>query len=124
VSGGFLVLRRDGASWALARHEVRGLSRRAGSFAVEVAAGTLLADEVQVVADLTLHPAGAALRRYWRGSAAGLAVHQLAPLVVIDAQTPPPALLSELAADAAANEPHDGADGPHDRHKEEGQGHG
>jgi hypothetical protein len=96
VSGAFLVLRRGGATWALDWHEVRGVARRRGAFVVRVAAGPLAADEVLGVAtDLRLHPAGAALARFWPEAARGLAVHERAPLVLIDALAPPRALLWE-----------------------------
>ncbi len=96
LGGGFLVLRRGGATWALAWHEVRGLARRRGAFEVLVEGGPLAADEVLGVAtDLRLHPAGAALCRFWPEAARGLAVHERAPLVLIDPLQPPRALLWE-----------------------------
>ena len=98
AGAGFLVLRRGGATWALAHPDVRGLARRArGGYEVTVAAGTLTADEVVGVAtDLRLHPAGAVLRRFWPEAARGLAVHGATPLVLIDAAAPPAALLVAL----------------------------
>jgi hypothetical protein len=95
VSGGFLVVRRGGATWAVARQEVRGLARRGAGFAVSVAAGELAADEVLgVTAGLRLHPAGGVLRRFWPEAARGLAVHGTLPLVLIDPLAPPRALLA------------------------------
>jgi hypothetical protein len=91
--GGFLVLRRDGATWAVAQPEVQGLRRRGGAFEVRVAAGALIADEVLGVATaLRLLPAGAVLRRFWPEAARGLGVHGALPLVLIDPSSPPGSL--------------------------------
>lgn len=99
MSAGFLVLRRGGATWAVAHQEVLGLARRAAGFEVRVAAGALAADQVLgVTAELRLHPAGAALRRFWPESACGLAVHGGLPLVLIDPRSPPRSLLAPAAA--------------------------
>ncbi len=74
--GAFLLLRRGGATWAVAQPEVRGLARRGGAFEVTVAAGALTADEVLGVATgLRLLPVGAVLRRFWPEAARGLGVH-------------------------------------------------
>jgi len=103
VSGGFLVLRRGGATWAVADQEVRGLARRGAAFEVTVVAGALTADEVLgVTADLRLHPAGGVLRRFWPEAARGLAVHGSLPLVLIDAEAPPRSLLAEVAGGGSA----------------------
>jgi hypothetical protein len=103
VSGGFLVLRRDGATWAVAHPEVLGLARRGGGFEVTVAAGTLAADEVLgVTAELRCHPAGRVLRRFWPEAAQGLAVHGELPVVLIDPQAPPRSLMATGADPAAA----------------------
>lgn len=68
----------------------------AGGFEVRVAAGCLAADEVLgVVPEMRLHPAGAALRRFWPEAVRGLAVHGRAPVVLIDPQAPPRQLLTE-----------------------------
>jgi hypothetical protein len=107
----FLVLRRGGATWAVAQPEVRGLVRRhgeagrggvgdsgaggGGAFEVTVAGGPLAADEVLGVASgLRLHPAGPVLRRFWPEAARGLAVHGARPLVLIDPSAPPQSLLA------------------------------
>jgi hypothetical protein len=96
VNDGFLVVRRGGATWAVAHQEVRGLARRGAGFEVTVAVGALTADEVLgVTADLRLHPAGGVLRRFWPEAARGLAVHGTLPLVLIDALAPPRSLLAE-----------------------------
>ena len=93
MNGGFLVLRRDGAAWAVAHPEVRGLARRGAGFEVRVAAGALTADEVLgVTAELRCQPPGRVLRRYWPEAAVGLAVHGELPLVVIDPRAPPRSL--------------------------------
>jgi hypothetical protein len=109
VSGAFLVLRRDGATWAVAQPEVHGLVRRGGGFEVAVAAGTLAADEVLgVTAELRCHPAGRVLRRFAPEAARGLAIHGERPLVLIDAHAPPRSLLA-TGANAAAPARGDGA---------------
>jgi hypothetical protein len=106
VNGGFLVLRRDGATWAVAHPDVRGLARRGGGFEVTVAAGTLAADEVLgVTADLRCQPPGRVLRRFWPEAARGLAVHGELPLVLIDPFAPPRSLLVTGAGAAAAAAP-------------------
>jgi hypothetical protein len=103
VSGGYLVMRRGGATWAVADREVRGLARRGAAYEVTVAAGALTADEVLgVTADLRLHPAGGVLRRFWPEAARGLAVHGSLPLVLIDAGAPPRSLLAGAAVGGAA----------------------
>jgi hypothetical protein len=95
VSEAFLVLRRGGATWAVAHPEVLGLWRHGGGFEVRVAAGALAADEVLGVASgLRLHPAGPVLRRFWPEAARGLAVHGALPLVLIDPASPPRSLLA------------------------------
>jgi hypothetical protein len=109
VSGGFLVVRRGGATWAVAHQEVRGLARRGAAVEVTVAAGTLAADEVLgVTADLRLHPAGGVLRRFWPEVARGLAVHGTLPLVLIDGLAPPRSLLAEPPAAPAPSIPREG----------------
>jgi hypothetical protein len=96
VSAGFLVLRRGGAAWAVAQPAVQGLARRGAGYEVKVAAGALAADEVLgVTADLRVHPAGGVLRRFWPEAACGLAVHDALPVVLIDPEAPPRALLAE-----------------------------
>jgi hypothetical protein len=98
VSGGFLVLRRGGATWAVAQPAVQGLARRGAGYEVKVAAGALTADEVLgVTTDLLVHPAGGVLRRFWPEAACGLAVHDALPLVLIDPLAPPRSLLGEVA---------------------------
>jgi hypothetical protein len=95
MSGGFLLLRRDGATWALPHPAVRGLARCGGGFEVRLDGGTLAADELLgVAAELLCHPAGAVLRRFWPEAAHGLAVHGGRPLVLIDPAAPPRALRS------------------------------
>lgn len=101
MSCGFLVVRRGGATWAVAHQEVRGLARRGATVEVTVAAGALAADEVLgVTAELRLHPAGGVLRRFWPEAARGLAVHGTLPLVLIDGLAPPRSLLAEPPAPA------------------------
>jgi hypothetical protein len=110
VSDGFLVVRRGGATWAVAHEEVRGLARRGAAVEVTVAAGALAADEVLgVTADLRLHPAGGVLRRFWPEAARGLAVHGTLPLVLIDGLAPPRSLLAEPPPAAAPRVPEEGS---------------
>ena len=98
----FLMMRKAGVTWAVAHPEVRGVAQRGGSFEVTLAgslpagAATLLTvDEVLgVAADLRLLPAGPVLRRYWPEAAHGLAVHGAQPMLLIDPQAPPRALLA------------------------------
>jgi hypothetical protein len=80
------------------------LTRGAGGFRIGVQAGEMCIDEiVGVVAELTLQPLAAALRRFWPDGAGGvarLAVHAEIPLVVVDPLRPPRALRSaEWASD-------------------------
>ncbi|HEV3075528.1 MAG TPA: hypothetical protein VHB47_13995 [Thermoanaerobaculia bacterium] len=110
MSDGFLVVRRGGATWAVAHEEVRGLARRGAAVEVTVAAGALAADEVLgVTADLRLHPAGGVLRRFWPEAARGLAVHGTLPLVLIDGLAPPRSLLAEPPPAAAPRVPEEGS---------------
>jgi hypothetical protein len=95
VSEGFLVLRRGGATWAVARPAVQGLARRGAGFEVQLAAGVLSADEVLgVTADLHWLPAGGVLRRFWPEAAHGLGLHDALPVVLIDPLAPPRSLLA------------------------------
>jgi hypothetical protein len=91
----FLLLRRGGATWAVAQPEVRSLRRRGGAFEIAVAGGVLTADEVlEVATELRLLPAGAVLRRFWPEASRGLGVRGLLPLVLIDPSSPPSSLLA------------------------------
>ncbi|HEY6323020.1 MAG TPA: hypothetical protein VJA16_15830 [Thermoanaerobaculia bacterium] len=109
MSGGFLVVRRGGATWAVAHQEVRGLARRGAGVEVTVAAGALAADEVLgVIGNLRLHPAGGVLRRFWPEAARGLAVHGTLPLVLIDGLAPPRSLLAGPAPAAGPPIPEEG----------------
>ncbi|HYL04763.1 MAG TPA: hypothetical protein VE075_01910 [Thermoanaerobaculia bacterium] len=103
MSEAFLVLRRDGATWAVARPAVQGLARRGAAFEVKLAAGALSADEVvAVTADLRWLPVGGVLRRFWPEAAHGLAVHGAVPVVLIDPLAPPRSLLAAAARGAVA----------------------
>ena len=97
LEAGFLLLRRQGGLWGIDSGAVAGLARRGGRFRVQVAGGVLEADEiVGVIAALAVHPLGALLRRFWPDAAAGWAIHDSAPVVVVDPRFPPRALTSEL----------------------------
>jgi hypothetical protein len=103
VTEGFLVLRRGGATWAVAQPAVLGVARRGAAYEIKVAAGALTADEVLgVTADLRLHPLGGVLRRFWPETARALAVHEALPVVLIDPLAPPRSLLAEPDEPAAA----------------------
>jgi hypothetical protein len=106
VTEGFLVLRRGGATWAVAQPAVLGVARRGAAYEIKVAAGALTADEVLgVTADLRLHPLGGVLRSFWSETARGLAVHDALPLVLIDPLAPPRSLLAEPAEPPAPGAP-------------------
>ena len=96
MSKGYLLMRHGGALWGVDNEAVVSLTRGAGGFRIGVPAGELCIDEiVGVVAELTLRPFAAALRRFWpdgAGGVASLAVHAEMPLVVVDPQRPPLAL--------------------------------
>lgn len=110
MSGGYLVVRRGGATWAVANQEVLGLVRRGAAFEVRVAAGALTADEVLgVTTSLRLHPAGGVLRRFWPEAARGLAIHAKLPLVLIDALAPPRSLLAVTPSQGGSRPPGEGS---------------
>ena len=98
MSKGYLLMRRGGALWGVENEAVVSLTRGSGGFRIGVQAGEMWIDEiVGVVAELTLRPLAAALRRFWPdgvGGLASLAVHAEMPLVVVDPQRPPRALRS------------------------------
>jgi hypothetical protein len=95
MSKGYLLMRRGGALWGVDNEAVVSLTRGAGGFRIGVQAGEMWIDEiVGVVAELTLRPLAAALRRFWPEGAGSLAVHAEMPLVVVDPQRPPRALRS------------------------------
>lgn len=112
MSEGFLVLRRGGASWAVARPAVQGVARRGAGFEVQVAAGALGADEVVgVAADLRFLPAGGVLRRFWPEAALGLAIHDALPVVLIDPLAPPRSLLARASREDGVAQMGDAEDG-------------
>lgn len=85
-----LVLRKDGAAYAIAASSVRALARRRGLVLVSTAEETLTADEVVGLdAAATVKPAGAAVRRFWRQPLLGLAMACSVPVVVLDPRRPP-----------------------------------
>ena len=91
-------MRRGGALWGVDNAAVESLTRGHGDFRIGLAAGELCIDEiVGVVAELTVRPVAAALRRFWPHRADGLAVHAAVPLVVVDPQRPPRALWAPQA---------------------------
>ncbi len=119
MSEAFLVLRHGGVTWAVARPAVQGLARRGAGFAVEVAAGTLVADEVLgVTPDLRTHAAGGVLRRFWPEAVRGLAIYEARPVVLIDPLAPPRSLLA--APPAGPSGPAGPAGTAHDGGTQEG----
>ncbi len=89
-----LLLRRGGTLWGVPGEQVRGLDASAGVVRVALRSMSLLADEVLgLVRDLEIRPAGATVHRYWQERCRGLAIHGGLPLVVVDADHPPRALL-------------------------------
>jgi hypothetical protein len=89
-----LLLRRGLTLWGVPREQVHGLDASAAGVRVVVRSASLLADEVVgLVRDLEIRPVGATMRRYWQENCQGVAVHGGLPLVVVDADHPPRALL-------------------------------
>lgn len=89
-----LLLRRGATLWGVPREQVSGLDASAGGVRIALRSANLLADEVVgLVRDLEVRPVGAMVRRYWQERCQGLAVHDGLPLVVVDADHPPRALL-------------------------------
>lgn len=101
---GVLLLRRAGRLWGVEDRAVRRVSAEADAgagvrYAIATADGELVADEVLgVVETLAVRPAGDVFTRLWGRGARGLAVHDTAPLVVID-PADPPAELKPTAGD-------------------------
>lgn len=117
AAGTHLVIERHGQLWAVPGSAVARLARGDGRVTVRLAAvggsggdpvdgsgdepgGELAADRLLAVAgDLAVVPAPAALGRYWGEEAAGLALFERRPVVVIDPARPPRALAPESAGD-------------------------
>jgi hypothetical protein len=112
AAGTHLVIERHGQLWAVPGAAVERLARDDGRVTVRLAAGAgagggsgdepggeLAADRLLAVAgDLAVVPAPAALGRFWSERAAGLALFERRPVVVIDPARPPRALVTETAA--------------------------
>lgn len=89
-----LLLRRGASFWGVARDQVRGLDASGGAVRVNLTTTSLWADEVLgLPPDLEVRPAGPLLRRFWQQRCRGVAVHGGVPLVVVDTEHPPRALL-------------------------------
>ena len=103
MRGGYLLLRRNGVLWGIDNAAVVGLTRRGGSYRVDIGGSAgpaaLSADEILcVVDDLRVQPAAPALRRYWPEvgpGVTGLAVYGEQPLVIVDPRRPPEMLWLE-----------------------------
>jgi hypothetical protein len=94
----YLLLRRGGGTWALPESSVGAIRGCPTGFTVAAGSVELLADEVLGVArDLTVRAPGPLLERLWPTRCTGLAVHAGTPVVVIDPDSPPPALRREGA---------------------------
>lgn len=103
--GGWVVLEHGGRLWGVAGPAVERLERRAADLRLTVTGGVLAVDRVlAVVPELAVVPPPAALSRYWGEAAAGLAVYAGRPLLVIDAERPPRALLAAAAEDRGAGD--------------------
>ena len=102
--GGWVVLEHDGRLWGVAGTAVERLERRAAVLRLTVTGGVLAADRVlAVVPELAVVPPPAALSRYWNEAAAGMAVFGGRPVLVIDAERPPRALLAAADDRGAAD---------------------
>ena len=87
----YLLVRRGGSVWGLAGAVVEG--RSGAGYRIRSRGADLVADEIlDVVERLTIRPPGAALRRFGPEGIAGLAVHGLLPVLVVDPMRPPAAL--------------------------------
>lgn len=96
---GYLLVRRAGGLWGIASSAVASLTRKkGGTFRIGVGVTedgetSILADEiVAVVEELRVQPAAGVLHRFWGEAAAGIAVHGVLPLVIVDPHHPPLAL--------------------------------
>jgi hypothetical protein len=99
VNGGYLLLRRGAGVWALSDRAVAAVRGSATGVTVTTPHAELVADEVLGIArDLAVSAPGSLLKRLWPTRCAGLAVHAGLPVVVIDPESPPPALRREGAA--------------------------
>lgn len=103
--GGYVVLEHAGRLWGVAGREVRRLRRGDDGMRLEVAGGALAAERVlAVVPDLTVRPAPAVIGRWWPERAAGLAVYDERPVLVIDAERPPRLLLAGDGEEASVED--------------------
>jgi hypothetical protein len=104
---GYLLVRRDGVLWGVENGSVEGLSRHGAHYRLAVGGTQLGVDEVVgVVPELAVGPGAGAPRRFWSDTAGGMAVHEEAPLVIVDPRRPPQAL--RLAESEGEGEMSDG----------------
>ena len=110
VTGGYLLVRRDGVLWGVSNGAVEGLSRDGACYRLAVGGAELGVDEVVgVVPELAVWPVTGALRRFWPDMVGGLAVHAEAPLLIVDPLRPPRALrLAERIKEVLEGETGDG----------------
>jgi hypothetical protein len=91
VSGGFLIVRRDGALWGLPAEQVSGIERvgsvepATSGLDLLLAGGGRLAVEsvVTLAGDLAVQPLSDRLRRFLPAGSSGLAMHAGEPIVLM-----------------------------------------
>lgn len=106
MSGSALLLRRDGALWAVAAAAVRGIEQDGGRMRVRLKGVSLAADEVVgVIGNLITSQPGQLLRRMWSEPCAGLAVVDGRPVVVVWPDDPPRALRLEERGEESDGHP-------------------
>src|SRR3954467_12297987 len=93
-------MRRGGGLGRVASGAVEGLARDGAGYRIQAGGAALAADEILgVVTDLRVYPAAPALRRFWPEEAAGVAVHAVVPLVVVDPRRLPAVLRCDAGED-------------------------
>jgi hypothetical protein len=92
----FLLWRRSGATWAVEDYHVARVAAAGRGYRLSLRGGeeALVADHiVGVVSSLALRPPSASLARFWDEPVLALSVHGGDPVVVIDADRPPAAVI-------------------------------
>lgn len=83
---GFLLVHRDGLTWAVNRAAVLAVTRQGSRVALQLRAGTLAVDGVRGVEQgLVVRMTGPALRRFLPPACLGLGVLAGEPIAVVDA---------------------------------------
>lgn len=91
MSGGFLIVRRDGTLWGLPAEQVSGIERvervapaPSGLDLLLAGGGRLAVESVLTLAgDLAVQPLSARLRRFLPAGSSGLAMHAGEPIVLM-----------------------------------------